>query len=138
MSFTNPPSGLTFWYALEDATVENGCLRVAKGSHLLEPLRKRIVKGEYGEPKPEALETPLWAREAGSTRPEGKHMKYEYEPLEVKKGSLVLFHGNLMHRSARNGSQKGRMAYTFSVVEGGLECPDDCYMKPVGSDFEAL
>lgn len=96
VSFTNPPSGLTFWYALEDTTVENGCLSVATRSHLTEPVRERMVKGEKGVPKFEALETPLWARE------------------------------------------KSRMAYTFSIVDGDLESPDDNYMKPIGRNFDHL
>ncbi|MCJ1248639.1 hypothetical protein MMC30_005857 [Trapelia coarctata] len=142
VSFTNPSSGLTFWYALEDATLENGCLQVAAGSHLTDPLRQRLVKDEKGRPFFEELEEPVWAREVdGGTRAQGADAKgvgqgqnvheYEYTPLEVKKGTLVLFHGNLMHASARNTSGKSRIAYMFSVVEGGLEAPADGYMRPV-------
>ena len=36
-----PESAVGFWVALEDATLENGCLLVASGSHK-EPLRKII------------------------------------------------------------------------------------------------
>ena len=46
ISFTKPTSGMTFWYTLEDATVENGCLLVAPGSHLTEPLSQRLTKGK--------------------------------------------------------------------------------------------
>lgn len=31
--YTNPPSAVGFWYALEDATLENGCLSFLPGSH---------------------------------------------------------------------------------------------------------
>lgn len=31
--YTNPPSAVGFWYALEDATRENGCLSFLPGSH---------------------------------------------------------------------------------------------------------
>lgn len=31
--YTDPPSAVGFWYALEDATLENGCLSFAPGSH---------------------------------------------------------------------------------------------------------
>jgi phytanoyl-CoA hydroxylase len=37
---------------------------------------------------------------------------------EVKAGTLVLIHGNLLHKSEKNLSQKGRMIYTFHVIEG--------------------
>lgn len=141
MSFTNPPSGLTFWYALEDTEVANGCLCVARGSHLAEPVRQKLVKGANGEPILETLDSPLWARGAKASEMSVAGLvehEYEYVLLEVKRGSLVLFHENLMHRSERNRSEKGRMAYSFSVVDGALECPDDCYMKPVGGGFDLL
>jgi phytanoyl-CoA hydroxylase len=31
--YTEPPSAVGFWYALEDATLENGCLSFLPGSH---------------------------------------------------------------------------------------------------------
>lgn len=42
----------------------------------------------------------------------------DYELGEVEAGSLVLIHGNLLHKSERNTSSKGRIIYTFHVVEG--------------------
>ncbi|KAL8778641.1 MAG: hypothetical protein Q9213_007331 [Squamulea squamosa] len=128
VSFTNPPTAMTFWYALEDANTENGCLEVAMGSHLTSPLRQRLVGCEDGVPRFVELDTPLWAK--GSV---GKmDGEYEYQALEVKKGTLILFHGNLMHRSGKNGSGRNRMAYTFSIVEGGVECPGNSYVMPEG------
>jgi Phytanoyl-CoA dioxygenase (PhyH) len=64
--------------------------------------------------------------------------EYEYQPLEVKKGTLVIFHGNLMHTSGMNRSEKNRISYTFSVIDSDVECPDDCYMKPLDGGFESL
>jgi phytanoyl-CoA hydroxylase len=139
VSFTNPLSCLTFWYALEDATLENGCLRVAKGSHLPEPLRQRLIKGEDGQPKFQDLKTFLWAKgEQHRTGNEVGQTEYEYQPLEVKKGTLVLFHGNLMRKIGMNQSEKNRIAYTFSIIDGDVECPDDSYMKPIKGNFESL
>lgn len=138
ISFTKPTSGLTFWYALEDATVENGCLSVAPGSHLTEPLSQRLTKGDIGLPKFEDLKEPLWAEGGGDKGSKVRPLKYEYRPLEVKRGTLVVFHGNLMHTSEANKSQKSRIAYTFSIINGEAECPDDSYMKPVGGEYESL
>ena len=138
VSFTDPPSALTFWYALEDATLENGCLCVAGGSHLTEPLRQRLVKSDDGLPKFEDLKAPLWARGAHSAGVEVGQTEYEYQALEVKKGTLVLFHGNLMHKSETNKSEKNRLAYTFSIIEGDVDCPTDSYMKPVQGNFASL
>ena len=101
------------------------------------PLQQRLIKLEDGFPKFVDLEKPLWAQGAheGSDAGTGK---YEYEALEVKKGTLILFHGNLMHRSDGNKSEKSRMAYTFSVIDGRAECPEDSYVKPAAGDLESL
>ena len=42
-----------------------------------------------------------------------------YKAVPVKKGSLVLIHGNVIHRSERNKSDKSRHAYTFHIVDFG-------------------
>ncbi|KAL9640692.1 MAG: hypothetical protein Q9204_000603 [Flavoplaca sp. TL-2023a] len=138
VSFTDPPSAITFWYALDDATVENGCLCVAEGSHLTEPLRQRLVKEKNGQPRFEDLETPVWAQEARDVRDAGLRKDYEYKPLEVKKGTLVLFHGNLLHKSAVNMSGRNRVAYNFNVVEGGDAGKDDDYLRPENGQWERL
>lgn len=62
---------------------------------------------EYGE------ETRAGARE-GDGDGDG-----DYIPGEVKAGSLVLIHGNILHKSEKNLSQKGRIIYTFHIIEGG-------------------
>lgn len=138
VSFTNPPSALTFWYALEDTTLENGCLCVAPGSHLTTPLKQRLISSDDGTPKYENLPTPVWAKEAPRSGVDAKQLSYEYHALKVRKGTLVLLHGNLMHKSAANKSGKDRVAYTFSIVEGRLEFPSDMYVKPANGDLESL
>ncbi|KAL8846823.1 MAG: hypothetical protein Q9221_008109 [Calogaya cf. arnoldii] len=137
VSFSDPPSAMTFWYALEDATVENGCLCVAKGSHLTAPITQRLTKLEDGFPKFVELEKPLWAKGATGMA-DTADGDYEYEALEVKKGTLILFHGNLMHKSEANKSEKSRMAYTFSFIDGRAEFPKDSYVKPEAGDLEGL
>ena len=121
--------------------MENGCLCVAPGSHLTTPLRQRLIKLDDGMPRFVDLETPLWAGGADEDTTKGQGAgprDEEYKALEVKKGSLILFHGNLMHRSGANKSEKNRMAYTFSVIDGRAQCPDDSYVKPVAGTFESL
>jgi len=46
--YTDPPSAVGFWYALEDCTQENGCLSFAPGSHKRCPIKKRFVRMEGG------------------------------------------------------------------------------------------
>ena len=84
------------------------------------------------------LKTPVWAKGTGGGKVKDRESEYEYLPLEVKKGSLVLFHGNLMHKSGINQSEKNRMAYTFSIVEGSEHCPEDSCMLPADGSYEKL
>ena len=139
-SFTDPPSALTFWYALEDASLENGCLSVAPGSHLTEPLKERLANGtEGGRPEFIQLRKPVWAttfvyRSLGPHQP----IEYEYLPLEVKKGTLILCHGNLMHASGANRSDKDRMAYLFTIIDGSADCTADAYLRPMDGSFLRL
>jgi phytanoyl-CoA hydroxylase len=118
--YTNPPSAVGFWYALEDATKENGCLSFLKGSHRWAPIRKRFVR-KAGGAGTEFIDN------CGKLFPNGDEYKEkkdgveeqgEYELGEVKAGSLVLIHGNLLHKSEKNTSSKGRIIYTFHVIEG--------------------
>ena len=97
------------------------------------PLKQMLIMSDDGLPKFEGLSAPLWAN--GSLRPgvEVEQPLYECQALEVKKGTLVFFHGNTMHKSGTNESGNNRVAYTFSIVEGGTECPSDTYW-----DFESL
>ena len=42
--YTNPPSALGFWIALEKCTASNGALSFLPGSHLTTPITKRFVR----------------------------------------------------------------------------------------------
>lgn len=116
--YTEPPSAIGFWFALEDATAENGCLYVLPRSHKWAPISKRFVR------KQDSSGTEF-AENDGAKFPEGTELVEEpqkdqqiYEACPVKAGSLILIHGNLLHKSGRNTSQKSRVAYTFHVIEG--------------------
>jgi phytanoyl-CoA hydroxylase len=110
-----PPSGgprgsplvVGFWWALEDATRDNGCLWVAPGAHR-GPLRERYVRTDDGFVT-ERLDATPW--------PSGDATR----ALEVPAGTLVVFHGHLPHASAPNRSERSRLAYTLHVVEGTAE-----------------
>ena len=99
---TEPESTVGFWFALEDANKENGCLQVANGGHK-GPLRK-LFKRENNKMKMEEL----------SNEPFPQTDTY----VEVKKGSLVLLHGRLPHYSCENKSLNSRHAYTLHVIDG--------------------
>ena len=99
---TEPESTVGFWFALEDANRDNGCLQVASGGHK-GPLRK-LFKRENNKMKMEDL--------SNEPFPETDTL------VEVKKGSLVLLHGRLPHYSCENKSPNSRHAYTLHVIDG--------------------
>ena len=101
---TEPQSVTTFWFALEDATLSNGCLWVAPGAHR-GPLRQRFVR-QGDVVRMDTLDATPW--------PSGA----QAQPLEVAAGTLVVFHGLLPHYSAPNRSPQSRHAYTLHVTNG--------------------
>lgn len=102
--FTEPMSVTGFWFALEDATVDNGCMWVEPGGHH-GPLRQRFVR-EGDAVRMVTLDETPWP-DAASAR-----------PLEVEAGALVCFHGLLPHYSAPNRSTASRHAYTLHANDG--------------------
>lgn len=111
--YTEPPSAVGFWYALEDATRENGCLSFARGSHRRAAVRQRFVRLPEGGTG--------FVDNEGSKFPDGQdgeeEMEEEYTMEEVKAGTLVIIHGNVLHKSEKNTSNKSRFIYTFHVIE---------------------
>lgn len=101
---TTPISVTTFWFALEDASLENGCLWAEPGGHRT-PLRERFIR-EGDHVSVEKLDAMPWPGDSTAV------------PLEVKAGSLVCFHGLLPHYSAPNRSAVSRHAYTLHVTDG--------------------
>ena len=102
---SEPKPVIGFWIALEDATLENGCLWVVPGGHR-QGLEKRYIRNANDD----LFFKPL------SNRP------LELEPaipLEVPAGTVVALHGHLPHRSLANRSSRSRCAMTFHVVDCG-------------------
>lgn len=81
------------WIALDDATIENGCLRVIPGSH------KWALFDQRPHDNPEEFD---FAGESFGFDDGGEI------PVEVQAGDVVFFHGYLLHRSRRNRSQVHR------------------------------
>ncbi|OQN97136.1 hypothetical protein B0A48_17233 [Cryoendolithus antarcticus] len=134
--YTDPPSAVGFWYALDNATAENGCLSFAAGSHKRAPIRQRFVRNEeHGGTH--------FVQNEGAQWPQGleedEEVKKEvYELGEVKAGTLVLIHGNLLHKSEKNVSKKGRVAYTYHVIEGEKEYDGRNWLQPPEAGFTRL
>ncbi|KAI1635101.1 hypothetical protein F4809DRAFT_468825 [Biscogniauxia mediterranea] len=144
--YTAPPSAVGFWYALEDATAENGCLSFLPGSHRWAPVKQRFVRAASGGTEfvdNEGARFPAGEEYGEQMKGAGKDGKGEeegeYKMDEVKAGSLVLIHGNLLHKSERNTSQKGRIIYTFHVIEGeGTTYDERNWLQPPAEGFTRL
>ncbi|KAE8583090.1 hypothetical protein XENTR_v10020423 [Xenopus tropicalis] len=94
-----------FWIAVQDATEENGCLWFIPGSHRA-GISRRMVRTPPGT-------YPL-------TEFVGEEPKYDEDQFvaaPVPKGSLVLIHGEVVHKSELNSSPNSRHAYSFHVME---------------------
>ena len=134
--YSNPPSAVGFWIALEDATVENGCLGFAMGSHKRAAVKSRLVRTDDGKGTG-------FADVEGARFPKGfeareEERDEEYTLGEVKAGTLVLIHGNLLHKSEKNTSGKSRFIYTFHVVEGENEYDGRNWLQPPEKGFTRL
>jgi phytanoyl-CoA hydroxylase len=115
--YTEPMNIIGFWFALEDARIDNGCLWAIPGGHR-QGLKSRWVRSKDGGMKFEVYDESLW--------PEN-----ELIPLEVSKGTLILLHGLLPHKSYENKSLHSRHAYTLHVISGRVHySPDNWLQRP--------
>lgn len=134
--YTNPPSAVGFWIALEDATAENGCLSFAKGSHRRTPVTSRFIRKEEGGTGFEEVSEAQYP--ATLEVEDGLDGDECFELGEVEAGTLVLIHGNLLHKSEKNLSAKSRFIYTFHVIEGECEYDTMNWLQPPNVGFTKL
>ncbi|KAL3924589.1 MAG: hypothetical protein SGILL_000959, partial [Bacillariaceae sp.] len=145
--YTTPKqSCLGLWLALDDATLENGCLWVRPQSHR-EPVRRQFMRNpdydfngtnvnttdtnrdyssppklvfEDRNPTPEHLTweggLPRWVDVLDSAKSEEQFASFV--PVEVKAGDLVVFCGTLDHFSLPNFSKLPRHTFQLHLVEG--------------------
>ncbi|XP_069999909.1 phytanoyl-CoA dioxygenase domain-containing protein 1 [Penaeus vannamei] len=102
---TEPQSCVGFWFALEDVTLENGCLWYSPGSQN-QPTQRRFIRN------PDKT-GPLTV----FSHPPDPDDPSKYVSVPVPKGSLVLINGQVDHKSAKNTSPNSRHIYTFHVIE---------------------
>ena len=114
--FTEPLRMSGLWFALEDAGVDNGCLWVIPGGHNL-GLKSRFMRAEGGGgTRFEVFDDTPWPDE-------------NLQPLEVKKGTLIVLHGLLPHLSRENRSSKSRHAYTLHVIDASSDYPEVNWLR---------
>jgi ectoine hydroxylase-related dioxygenase (phytanoyl-CoA dioxygenase family) len=138
--FTEKPSAIGFWYALEDCWggvggPANGCLSFCRGSHKWCGVEKRFVRRKEGTGT-EFIENHgnKFPDDIQQESKEGKSEE-EYVLGEVKAGSLVIIHGNVLHKSERNTSQKSRFIYTFHIIEGEEKYDEQNWLQPTAEGF---
>src|ERR1700738_2533136 len=113
--YTEPLRMVRLWFALEDATINNGCLWVISGGHKL-GLKSRFVRAEGGGTRFEIIDDTLWPEE-------------KVQPLEVKKGTAIVLHGLLPHLSRENRSPRSRQAYTLHVIDTCATYPKNNWLQ---------
>jgi phytanoyl-CoA hydroxylase len=114
---STPHTCMGLWVALEDSTLENGCLwGIAGEHHSSQPksIYRRTALGDEGETI--TLDT--------SPFPEQKKV-----PLEVKKGTLIVLHGMFPHLSGPNTSSISRHAYALHLYDGTAHYDADNWLQ---------
>jgi phytanoyl-CoA hydroxylase len=122
--YTEPMSVVGFWFAVQDATLDNGCMWALPGGHK-DGLKKRFNRAADGGVTMEVLDASPWP----DCSPEKG-----YVPLEAKRGTLILLHGLLPHLSGPNRSDRSRHAYTIHVVDGACDYPASNWLQRPAHD----
>jgi hypothetical protein len=91
--FLYPEAMISVMVALTDATIENGCLQVLKGTHKMQRFEHSFVGEQQGADH-------AFVNEALKTN--------ELVYVELKAGDVLFFHSNVLHRSDANRSDYPR------------------------------
>ena len=113
--YTEPQSCVGFWFALEDATVENSCMYFIPGGHKM-PLKKRNHRDANGKLFDEVFDE----------SPFPEHLKV---PAEAPAGTLVVFDGRTPHMSGPNRSDRSRHAYTLHAIDRACRYPASNWLQ---------
>ena len=113
--YTEPQNIIGLWFALEDATVENGCLWAIPGGHKL-GLKSVWKRNDQGGMSFEVYDSTPWPEE-------------KLVPLEVSKGTVIVLNGLLPHKSLANRSTKSRHAYTLHVISAASRYPESNWLQ---------
>jgi phytanoyl-CoA hydroxylase len=113
--YTEPLRMVGLWFALEDATIKNGCLWVIPGGHEL-GLKSRFLRADGGGTRFEILDHSPWPEE-------------NLKPLEVEKGTLIVLHPLLPHLSRENRSPQSRHAYTLHIIDASADYPKENWLR---------
>lgn len=113
--YTEPESCIGFWFAIDDATGKNGCMKFVPGGHKM-PLKQRNRRLADGRFVIEDIDSTPWPDRG-------------WVPAEARVGALVIFHGRMPHLSSPNSSDRSRHAYTLHVIDQQCEYPADNWLQ---------
>jgi phytanoyl-CoA hydroxylase len=112
--YTEPLTVTGFWFAIEDATLGNGCLWAKPGGHRTS-LRKLFKRAGHTD-----ADGTLFEELDASPLPSPA----ELVPLEVPAGTMVILNGLLPHWSDINRSPKSRHAYSLHCISAAADYPE--------------
>ena len=123
--YTKPASCVGFWFALEDATVENGCLWAKPGGHKTSLRSWFHRKKGCGGTEFQTLDSsPYDVKDA--------------VPFEVGKGACIVLDGMLPHYSLPNKSNRSRQAYTVHTISGNAYYPEQNWLRRKREDLTGI
>ena len=99
-----PPFALTAWYAVDDSDVENGCMRVIRGSH-------RVGILEHGKSASAGNLLSINQEIPSDAIDESRAVD-----LVLRAGEISIHHGHLIHGSNPNRSTRRRCGLTIRYV----------------------
>ena len=116
--WTEPLSVVGFWFAIDDATTENGCLWALPGGHRIPVKSRSRLNDSRSSTVTDVFDAKPYPAEG-------------LVSLEAPRGTLVLLHGALPHLSGPNLSDKPRHAYTIHAIDGAARyLPDNWLQRP--------
>jgi len=113
--YTEPHSCIGFWFALEDATIENGCLWAKPGGHKTS-LRSWFKRNNAGGTSMHFFNEETLSMD-------------DMIPIEVKKGTCIVLDGLLPHYSLPNTSGKSRQAYSIHTINKNNHYPKENWLR---------
>lgn len=113
--YTEPESCVGFWFALEDATVDNGCMQFIPGGHKM-GLKERHLRGADGKLRFEKLDDSPWPDDLTIA-------------AEAPAGTMVIFDGRAPHLSGPNLSDQSRHAYTLHLIDQACHYPAENWLQ---------
>lgn len=114
--WTDPQSVIGFWFAIDDATTQNGCMWALPGGHRLPVKYRNRLTADRKSTYNEVFDSTPYPTEG-------------LVPLEAARGTLILLNGTLPHRSGPNTSDKPRHAYTLHAIDGTANYPSDNWLQ---------